>query len=163
MNWDAIAAVAELLAAAAVLVSILYLARQIRQSAASSVSDVHKGISQSFQGINELVAGSPDLADILVRGGTSRSNLSPAETVRFDSLLMNFFNIIENLRRQESGMGIFTPQRDQFIATIVRKRLEFPGVREWWSESTDDFTADFVRWVEASAAAAQRAVEPDVE
>jgi len=163
MNWDAIAAAGELLAALAVLVSILYLARQIRQSAVASVSDVNQGTAQSFQGINELLASSPDLADIMVRGAASRSALSPAEVIRFDSLMTNFFNIIENVRRQESTMGLFTREREEGLATTLHKRLVIPGVSEWWVENTDDFSAEFVQWVEATRAAAQQGVEPDVE
>ena len=163
MNWNAIAAVGEIVAALAVLISVLYLARQIRQSALASVSDLHQGISQSYQGANELLAGSPDLADIVVRGATSRSDLSQAEQLRFDSLMTNFFNITENLHRQESSRNLFTSQRSELIAATVRKRLVFPGVSEWWSENTDDFSAEFVQWVEASCAAAQQADEPDVE
>ena len=163
MNWDAIAAAGELLAALAVLVSILYLARQIRQSAAATVSDVNQGIAQSFQGINELLASSPDLADIMVRGAASRSALSPAEAMRFDSLLTNFFNIIENQRRQESTTGLLTHERDQELTTVLHKRLVIPGVLEWWVENTDDFSAEFVRWVESTRAAAQQGDEADVE
>jgi hypothetical protein len=163
MNWNAIAAVGEIVAALAVFVSVLYLARQIRESALASVSELHQGISQSFQGINELLASSPDLADIMVRGAFARSELSPAEMIRFDSLMTNFFNIVENLHRQYSSRGLFTPQRSEEIAATLRKRLIFPGVSEWWSENTDDFSAEFVQWVEASCAAAQQGVEPDVE
>ena len=161
MNWDAIAAVGEILAALAVLVSVLYLARQIRQSAVASVSDLHQGISQSFQGANELIAGSPDLADIIARGAVSRSSLSIAETLRFDSFMINFFNIIENLHRQYSSRGLFTPEQEEPIAAAVRKRIVYPGVAEWWAENTDDFTAEFVDWIETTCAAALQGVEPD--
>jgi len=162
MNWNAIAAIGELVAALAVLISVLYLARQIRQSALASVGDLRQGISQSFQGANELLAGSPDLADIVMRGATSRSDLSQAEQLRFDSFMTNFFNIVENLHRQESSRNLFTSERSEEIAATVRKRLVFPGISEFWSENTD-FSAEFVQWVEASCAAAQQADEADVE
>ena len=161
MNWDAIAAIGEILAALAVLISILYLARQIRQGTVASISDLRQGTSQSFQGINELIAGSPDLADILVRGATSRSDLSPAESVRFDCLMLNLFNIFEHVHRQESTAGILNARREEELAVVLRKRLVIPGVLEWWSENTGDFSVEFVRWVER--AAAQQGDEPDVE
>jgi hypothetical protein len=161
MNWDAIAAVGELLAAVAVLISILYLARQIRQSTTASVLSLHQGISQAYQGINELIAGSPDLADIIVRGATSRADLSPAEIIRFDCLMTNFFNIIEHVHQQESGAGILTSQSEEMLAAVLRKRLVFPGVSEWWLENVDDFTIEFVEWVNRTAA--QQVDEADVE
>ena len=77
--------------------------------------------------------------------------------------MMNFFNIIENLIRQESSSNLFTSQRSELVAATVRKRLAFPGISEWWSENTDDFSAEFVQWVEASCTAAQQADEADVE
>ena len=154
MNWDAIAAGAEILAAVAVVVSVLYLAQQIRQSTVASTAAVNQGISDSFRGVNELIAGSPDLADILVRGAESVAQLCPGEALRFSSAMTNFFNILEHQHRQFVISGRFDDKAAQEMAAVVLKRLALPGIADWWQQNTDDFSDEFVRWVESIRAAA---------
>ena len=154
MNWDAIAAGGEVLAAVAVIVSVLYLAQQIRQNTVASVAAVNQGISDSFQGLNELVAGSPDLADILVRGAESLDQLSMPEALRFGSTMINGFNILEHQHRQLVVSGRFDQKESDLMAAVVRKRLMFPGIADWWQQNTDDFSEEFVQWVESVRAAA---------
>ncbi len=149
MNWDAIAAGGEVLAAVAVIISVLYLARQIRQSTAASIAAVNQGISDGYRGINELIAGSPDLADILVRGAGSLDQLSMSEMLRFGSAMTNGFNVIEHQYRQLVVSGRFDQQESAMLAAVVRKRLVLPGIATWWQQNTDDFTDDFVQWVES--------------
>jgi hypothetical protein len=160
MNWEAIAAGGELLAALAVLVSILYLARQIRQSAAAAVVAVNQGTAVSFQGINVLLASSPDLADIIMRGAETRSVLTPAEVLRYDCFMLNFFNVVENVRLQETTLGVFSREREELLVSVLRKRLVFPGVLEWWLENSDDFVTEFVGWVESIRASSPQVSEP---
>lgn len=149
MNWDAIGAGAEILAAIGVIVSLLYLAQQIRQSTVASIATINQGISDSFRGINEVIANSPDLADILIRGSESLDQLSAPEALRFASAMTNFFNIIEHQHRQLVVSGRFDQATSSEMAAVVRKRLAFPGISEWWKQNTDDFSAEFVRWVES--------------
>lgn len=149
MNWDAIGAGSEILAAIGVIVSLLYLAQQIRQSALASIVAINQGIADSFRGINELVASSPDLADIIVRGSASLDQLSLPEALRFGSAMTNFFNIIEHQHRQLVASGRFDRATSSMMRAVVRKRLAFPGVEEWWKQNTDDFDAEFVQWVES--------------
>jgi len=57
MNWDAIAAVGELLGASAVLVTLIYLAVQIRQNTSAVATATYESTMTGFNDINIVVAG----------------------------------------------------------------------------------------------------------
>ena len=57
MDWDAIGAVGEVLGALAVLITLFYLARQIRQNTEEIRSSNYHGVTDSFNELNLTVAG----------------------------------------------------------------------------------------------------------
>ena len=99
--------------------------------------------------VNELIAGSSDLAEILVRGSESLDQLSMPEALRFASAMTNAFNVVEHWHRQLVASGRFNSEDSELMAAVVRKRLIFPGIADWWQQNTDDFSNEFVLWVES--------------
>jgi hypothetical protein len=55
MNWEAIGAMAELLGASAVFITLLYLATQIRQTNTIALSDSNERLLQRFDDANQMV------------------------------------------------------------------------------------------------------------
>ena len=85
MNWEAIAAVSEVVGTIAVLITFIYLAIQIRQNTevtrvASAQNLLTNDISTHF-----LVASDNGLADILQKGVYEPDSLTPPEQLRFNS------------------------------------------------------------------------------
>ena len=68
MNWEALAAIGEILGATAVLVTIAYLAVQVRQNTASVATATWESVLTGFNEINVAVANNPELADVVTRG-----------------------------------------------------------------------------------------------
>ena len=54
MNWDAIGADGELVSGTAVIATLVYLAKQIRDSAGQQRKDSHRAISEEFNRINDI-------------------------------------------------------------------------------------------------------------
>ena len=86
MNWDAIAAVGELLGASAVLVTLIYLAIQIRQNTSAVATATYESTMTGLNDINVVVAGNPALASVLDRGCQNPDSLNSAEVVQFNFL-----------------------------------------------------------------------------
>ena len=80
MNWDAIGAVGELLGAAAVLFTLIYLAVQIRQNTSAVATATYESTMTGFNDINIVVAGNPALASVLDRGCQNPESLNSEET-----------------------------------------------------------------------------------
>jgi hypothetical protein len=82
MNWDAIGAVGEIIGALAVVVSLIYLASQIRiqnrESRAASVHQVIDGYRSSIAALHE-----PEMADIWIAAMTDYDSLTESQRLRF--------------------------------------------------------------------------------
>ena len=65
MNWDAIGAFGEILGAVAVLLTLIYLATQIRQTNDISRFDTTQDIMNSFDNLNGMVVSDPSLREVL--------------------------------------------------------------------------------------------------
>jgi len=66
MNWDAISATADLLSGIAVVATLIYLGKQLRDSARQQRLDSHRAVSEEFNRINDIWL-SADNTGMLVR------------------------------------------------------------------------------------------------
>ena len=84
MNWDAIAAIAELLAAVGVIVSFVYLAQQIRQNTRvqrrSNIGDIATDLAATLR----TASSDPELSHLVLRAFADLDSLDPGERYRFD-------------------------------------------------------------------------------
>jgi hypothetical protein len=65
MNWDALGAIGEIVGAAAVIVTLIYLAKQVKQSVGMARASQNRVLHGSYEGINEVVISNPHVADTL--------------------------------------------------------------------------------------------------
>lgn len=104
LNWDAIAAVGEILGAVAVLVTVAYLAVQVRQNTASVGTATHESALSGFNEINLAIAQSEELASIFQRGLYDPESLSEVDGVRFAFIMRALSNqYFKVLRLHDSG------------------------------------------------------------
>lgn len=68
MSWDAVAAIGEILGASAVFVTLLYLARQVRQSNQQALLASVKHSYDTIHRFAESVFSSAEVASLLIRG-----------------------------------------------------------------------------------------------
>lgn len=92
MNWEAISAIGQLVGALAVLITLIYLAVQLRQNTAAVATSTYESTMTGFNDINVVVASHPALASLLDRGCQGKGNLSQEETVQFNFLLRCYAN-----------------------------------------------------------------------
>ncbi len=87
MNWDAAGAIGEIFGAAAVVVSLLYLASQIRtQNREARAASVHQVLHEYSTAISRL--HEPEMADIWVAAIEDFDSLSATQRLRFVVYLM---------------------------------------------------------------------------
>ena len=92
MNWEAISAVGEIVGASAVLITLIYLAVQIRQNTAAVATSTYESAMTGFNDINVVVASHPALASLLDRGCQDPNALNAAEVVQFNFVLRCYAN-----------------------------------------------------------------------
>ena len=146
MNWEAIGAVGEVLGAAAVVATLLYLAKEIRQNSRSLEITALRDTTAQWNHWSNMLASSPDLADIVARGNKSFKGLTESESLRYGAFVQSFFDNAESYRRLVIDNHV---DRDlTVLESIVARRLLNPGFAEWWGENAADYDDGFVSWVE---------------
>ena len=146
MNWEAIGAVGEFVGALAVVLTLMYVARDIRQNSRSLAMTALRDSTAQWNHWSEMIATSSDLADIVVKGNLSYTSLSPSETLRYGAYVQSFFDNMESSRslvvdhRVDHDLDV--------IVTIVSRRLEISGFAAWWQENSSDYDSSFVAWID---------------
>jgi hypothetical protein len=136
MNWTALGALGQLAAAVAVLITLIYLARQVRQSNRQSLLSAFR---HTYDSLNEWalsVIESGEIPAIIIRGRQSYKDLSDIERFRFDHVHFVFLNIIESHYYQVQKTAMDDKYRKWAmanLAVLVRGYLDYPGTREFWS------------------------------
>lgn len=92
MSWEAISAIGQLVGAIAVLVTLIYLAIQMKQNTAAVATSTYDSTMSGFNNINIMVANNPALASILNRGCMSPDELTEIENVQFNFILRCYVN-----------------------------------------------------------------------
>ena len=134
MNWDAIGAIGELLGASAVLVTLIYLAVQIKQNTSAVATATYESTMTGFNDINIVVAGNPALASVLDRGCQNPDSLNSEEVVQFNFLLRCYsnqwwklFKLYERSSLPAAEWSIFAKEAAQF--------LEQPGCKPFCEQN----------------------------
>ena len=104
MNWEAIGAIGELLGAIAVLVTLIYLATQIRQNTKSVTTATYDSVMSVYTQTNATVAGNRDIASILLRGSLNPDSLDTEEAFRYSAIMRSYASQwLKQLRLYEHG------------------------------------------------------------
>ena len=96
MNWDAIAAVGELVGAVGVVVSLLYLASQVRQNTLTMRATSAASAAQSMREIIGPFLVDPSRSGLVARGFEDPDSLSGDEKAYFVNISFNLGAVISD-------------------------------------------------------------------
>ena len=142
MNWDALGAIAELLGAVAVFITLAYLTLQIRQNTkAVRANAMHASVTHVAE-LRRDVYSDAEMADIYIRGNTDPESLNPVEQTRYRTLVHNMMmsqvNTYAQVRYADLPENSWTSQRP-----IIRRVLGNAGGRWFWKNFNHEFDEDF--------------------
>ena len=146
-DWGA---VGEIIGAIAVVVSLLYLAAQIRnQNRESRLSTINSSLAE-WNSLMSLVADNAELADIWSRGLKNEALAEPEE-VRFRAFTQSYFRVVEGLYLQhlEARLDdrIWHGIGKGFSGMLAAKGLHrfWDHRKEWYSQEFRNFVEDEIR------------------
>jgi hypothetical protein len=148
MSLSDIATIAGVVSSIAVLISLIYLALQVRQSrlhtaAQISQARVHSGMQQQ-----ELYIVDPAVAELFMRGIQGDPDMSPVDGFRLHFLFTNTFMMSEDDFRQYKAGLISAERHDGFVKRLSRG-LQSPGYRAAWAVQRDGFEPDFQAYMDS--------------
>ena len=97
----------EFLGSIAVLVTLVYLAAQIRQNSEFVKAATYHSTMRARNEFNFAIATTPELSALMLRAGDKGITLDADERQRFDSLMWGFFNLFEDSVVQHAN-GLLT-------------------------------------------------------
>ena len=147
MNWDAVSAIAEALGATAVVLSLVYVAYQIRQNTKAVRAAEYDSRASTFREIVTDIGKSPDSARIFLEGGRDLGSLDEVENVLFVTMMNNAFRAFENFHYKES-LGFVDKQLAESWRNALHAYLAMPGVHEYWGYQKSMYTTRFQSYVQ---------------
>ena len=145
MSLQDLGSIGELIAAIATVVTLVYLAIQIRHNSRAldrsnefaQAGSIHD-ITLLFNELNWRLASDGELADIQTRA-LAGEDLTPTESTRFVAFVNTYVATIENLVGQQSlELGyseLDSSSALNLLAPVVRQLLETKDGAKWWRDT----------------------------
>ena len=185
MTIQDLGSIGEFIAALATLVTLVYLALQIRQN----TSQIRENSNLVRANVASMMAAQTSASiafifdagavELMAEGAKDFHRLTLADRMKFDAINQQMMTRFESLFVHYK-LGLLT--EGQWVAkrTTLERRLVFRGVQQWWERSKDEYEPEFRRYVteevlsslpsprehpvsEGARVAVQQAVEPDAE
>jgi heme/copper-type cytochrome/quinol oxidase subunit 1 len=96
MNWDMISAVGQMLGAVGVIISIVYLAAQIRNQNKESRRSAMNVLTTHWSDLNKSLVDNPDFAALWLRALQSFDQLDGTSKLRFGAHLGRFLRFADS-------------------------------------------------------------------
>jgi hypothetical protein len=132
MNWDALGAVGEMIGAVAVVITLLYVARQIHQVNAQTQASARFSLIKELGELNLLIAGDKSVASVF-RRGLSGEQLDDDERLQFFTILGQFLNISSVLFDLHDD-GLLPQNQWLMMRKDIISIFSEPGGRTFWDE-----------------------------
>ena len=130
MNWEAISAISDIVGAIAVVISLIYVAAQIRQNTKMMRSGAKQSLTEATQGV---IYKAMDHSDEFVKLVSGAEPDSPEEDARMSLLTRAMLRGFESQCYQyESGM--LEDYEWQALQTAIKELCALPGFNKYWQQ-----------------------------
>lgn len=147
MNWEAVGALSEIIGAIAVIVTLAYVAIQIRESTRASRSAAVTDATSAVQAWYQELGTNPAAARLFLNGMARPDELSVEDQFQFLMLVHSVFLGFQRSYFLSKAGTLDVALRDS-IGTAVRSVNHLPGMRFYWRQRRAFFQPEFVAWVE---------------
>ena len=142
MNWTMLGAIGEILGAAGVILTLWYLATQVKENTLASRREAMRELLNQNHSFLSQFASDPKTADVFRRGMLDDPNLNPGELAQFRALLLQLTYLWERLFHLDR-----TASLDPWVVesnTVTRSEMvRAPGYRAFWQERGHWVDAEF--------------------
>jgi hypothetical protein len=146
VNWEAISAIGQLVGALAVVISLIYLANQVRSNARETRLAAGRSTLDFLNRFTQQIAEHADLAELRNRGFVDFESLEAVDRTRFGSYMHAMFRTIENVYYQHLE-GHLDPRVWRGLEVVIRDLNALPGVQAWWRSRSHWFSEEFAKFI----------------
>lgn len=143
-DWGAIG---ELVGGAAVIVTLIYLALQLRDNTRAVRLDTSHTVIAEFRGMFDMLSTCRELAEIVVAAATDPDSLTGADKLQYWTYNNSFMRAVENAYFQWSN-GALDEAQWRGMQAMVRDYVHTAGFAEFWQNRGHWYSSEFQRVME---------------
>jgi hypothetical protein len=142
-----IAQVAQIVVAAAVVLSLLYLGTEVRQNTVAIRAAAMQNVAATDAGVLMTLASNSGLARVVQLGHRDPSQLSEADAWRYELYMRQFWLTMQNVY-QQSDLGLMDPSVWDGYVRIICSWWTLSGPRDTWPVHREVLSPGFAVTVE---------------
>jgi hypothetical protein len=150
MNWEALGAIGEIVGAIAVVLTLGYLALQIRQNTNAVIPSTKQSLFDNWSALSNRMLEHPSvsLPQLMLKARTQFSGLDEEEALRFESLATRIFGMYETTFYHHQ-VGVLDEKFWRVYDSYYRDNLRGEGFRNFWDSRKPWYHEDFRRYVDS--------------
>lgn len=146
-NLESLANLGEIIGAIAVVVSLLYVAIQVRQNTQAQQTENFSRALDRVAAMQATLSQDPETSVIFSKGVLDPSELTAKERMQFTWAMYELFGAFEFMYLASKTKAIPTEVWQRW-SSAVAWWLSFSGVQTWWTVRPIPFTESFTSYVE---------------
>ncbi len=145
MNWEAIGAIGEVVGAFGVILTLGYLAIQIRQNTRSLKSASYQGAINSMSEVAGSAYEDEDVSRIIYESLRGKE-VSDLDRYRFENFLTRMFRNFENYYYQHEA-GVMEDHLWNGMKNSMLGYYRLAPVRSWWESRKEIYSVQFASFL----------------
>lgn len=132
--------VGEFVGAIVVVVTLAYLAVQVRRNAQTVEAATSHSITRSQNELNVAMATNPEMTNMVLRGMQDYASLDTETRMRFNAWMRGILNTYQDLHVQHSK-GFASPGQWEVMQDFLSSTFANQNMRDWWSRQGARFVS----------------------
>ena len=147
MTLDQLASIGEFIGGIGVVMSLVYLAIQIRSNTDAERTSTYQSIVSDFGALNNTMASTPELSHLFVQAMEDYHPLSSDEKARISQIFFQCFRYFENMFYQHKK-GYLDEEVWIGWKRLMLTYYSRPGFQSWWEHRRDVFSEPFANFLD---------------
>ena len=141
INWEALGAIGEIGGVIVVIATLVYLARQIRQSNQIALASTEITVRDNLNAVNDIIYSETGVAELLIKASDSHADLSDVESLKLNHLILRGLNQWLSIETAFDNRMV-TPATHNMIYEDMRGFLAaHPAIRPICRQAIDNYPA----------------------
>lgn len=147
MDLDSLAKLGEFIGGFFVVVSLVYLAHQVRQNTRSLRSENYARVLERMSTVQSRLSADGELNRIVAVGAEHPDQLTRAERLRFSWAMYELFGAVEFMYLQYREDALPESVWQRWESSLVWW-LSHPGMQAWWAAKPAPLAAEFQQFAD---------------
>lgn len=148
MTLEAIYFIAQIIAALAIVASLIFVGIQVRTSNIQQRIALLNQRSEMTARLNQLMVQDEGLCALLVKSADSIKHLTPAEYLRVSTFNHEWIMIARLVKHHKASAGV-DDENFEVVKRSIQRLFRQQGMREWWAKGKHVYSENEVEFIES--------------